>query len=152
MRLIPKAERIRRLQEFFADIEGTDECVEWPGRCDKRGYGRVSRLTAPCFGTDLAHRIAYIVTHGEIPDELTVDHDCFNPSCVNPRHLGLLTRLDNSVKQRKAEAAAARTHCVNGHEWVEANTYRRPGKTGRVCRVCVTQSQVRYRNRRKVAS
>lgn len=31
---------------------------------------------------------------------------------------------------------ASRTHCVNGHEFTEANTYLRPGRGGRSCRAC----------------
>jgi hypothetical protein len=44
---------------------------------------------------DLAHRVAYRLTVGEIPDGLTVDHLCRNRMCVNPDHMELVTLAEN---------------------------------------------------------
>jgi DNA-binding XRE family transcriptional regulator len=37
----------------------------------------------------LAHRVAYIFTHGDasLPDDVNLLHDCDTPGCVNPSHL-----------------------------------------------------------------
>jgi hypothetical protein len=55
----------------------------------------------------LAHRVAWILTFGPIPDGLWVLHSCDNPPCVRPDHLFLGTALANS-EDRDAKGRGAK--------------------------------------------
>jgi hypothetical protein len=62
-----------------------------------------------------AHRLAYALTHGAIPNGLFVCHRCDNPKCCNPKHLFLGTPLDNvSDCVRKGRRAKTKGHYNDG--------------------------------------
>lgn len=73
-------------------IAGPDDCWEWQASRKANGYGQIGAGTG---GTLNAHRLAYILTKGEIPNGLCVCHSCDNPPCCNPAHLWLGTHQDN---------------------------------------------------------
>ena len=80
-----------------------DNCINWQGYMDKKGYGRV------WFGGAwvLSHRASYLMNIGEIPVGICVRHSCDNPSCVNPKHLLLGTQLQN-IRDRNIKNRTAR--------------------------------------------
>jgi hypothetical protein len=91
------------------------------------------------------HRTMYEHAKGPIPAGLVIDHLCRQPRCCNPDHLEAVTQRENLLRGQTVNAAAvAQTHCIHGHSFNEANTYRPPGQPNkRMCRACAAERQAR---------
>lgn len=125
-------------------------CWEWTGYVTKRGYGK---FTVGKTGTIYAHRWAYRLFVGDIPDDLPLDHLCRNTICVNPAHLEPVTPQVNTARGKAGQALGARnrskSHCAHGHPYSQANTYIYPDGD-RSCRECNRQAQKAYQQRRRL--
>jgi len=79
---------------FWAKVSKGEPNVCWPwlGAKKPKGYGNV-RINKRYL---IAHRVAYELTNGPIPEGLVVMHSCDNPSCCNPAHLSPGTVLENT--------------------------------------------------------
>lgn len=108
------------------DKNGPFDCWIWTGHTNDWGYGV---LGVGGNQNQLAHRWSYEHHIAPIPDGLVIDHLCRVRNCVNPAHLEPVTPAQNTGRG----GHGLKTHCVNGHEYNEANTQ---WVTARVCKAC----------------
>lgn len=92
-------------ERFWAKVDkrGDEECWPWLSTKSRDGYGQVNvrgRMR-------LAHRVGWMLIHGEDPGELHVLHRCDNPPCQNPSHWFKGTHLDN-MRDRDAKGRVAK--------------------------------------------
>jgi hypothetical protein len=104
-----------------------DHCWLWTGARADTGYGSIGGERRS--GSRSAHRLAYELMIGPIPEAMTLDHLCSVRQCVNPKHLEAVTLQENLDR-------SARYRCSRGHDRTEANTYIRPDNGRRMCRDC----------------
>lgn len=79
-------------ERFWKNVDKSGDCWIWTGATTGNGYGTI-RYRGKQEG---AHRVAWILTNGDITAGLLVRHSCDNSLCVRVDHLSLGTTADNS--------------------------------------------------------
>jgi hypothetical protein len=123
-------------------VEIIDGHWMWTGS-NSRGYGRfsINRRGIP------AHRAAWLLFRGEIPEGLQVHHLCYRKGCVNPDHLEPRTARDNNLdvsplrqpRKPKSPHRWRKAVCKHGHPMEGENiawTTHADGRRVRYCREC----------------
>ena len=103
------------------DVRDHEACALWRGHRLPSGYGT---LTDAEGNKHYAHRVAYELTHGPIPEGMVVRHRCPNGpnrSCCRPHPMVLGTYSDNA--QATIEDGRSRVLPVLTHEDVLAVRY-----------------------------
>jgi hypothetical protein len=147
-------------ERFWSYVDRSGECWVWTGG-KKNGYGNFSVTRDGRDRMVQAHRFAYELEIGPIPDGMTLDHlchtavadecrsgvDCPHRRCVRPSHLDPMPLADNI----RAGGHGARMSCKRGHEFTPENTGITNRGKGRFCRTCKRADQARMRERRRAA-
>jgi hypothetical protein len=96
---------LERRERIDAKIARGQGCWPWLGARDTRGYGQI---TVNASRTMRAHRAVWMLRHGKtVPADMTLDHLCRNPSCVNPQHLEPVTFDENVRRAARAREGGA---------------------------------------------
>lgn len=131
--------------------EPNSGCWLWDSNTMPSGYGYFGLAAGKHVR---AHRFAYEMMRGPIPEGMVLDHLCRMKCCVNPDHLEVVTPAEN---YRRAKPYLARgtnnfsgrkTECPRGHPYSPENTYNFTNSRGGPHRVCKTCQRMRYRARR----
>jgi hypothetical protein len=131
-----------------------DDCWPWSGTINPvSGYGTLSRTVGGLGVTIYVHRIAWTLTHGLIPDGLTVDHvaaRCGLRICCNPAHMELVTLAENGRRGNLTRwgTVGDAWQCRHGH--TGERVLDRSGRP--YCRACNRQKQARRRQLSAAAS
>lgn len=135
-------------ERFWTKVRKTPGCWVWLGYTAPNGYGRMWGGRQP----EQAHRVAYRLLVGDIPEGFDLDHLCRNRACVNPAHLEPVTRRTNVLRGVGPTARhAVATECPSGHPYDAANTIR-PARGGRQCRACHREADRKRRSHTPAAA
>lgn len=132
---------IRLSNRFWSKVDDSSEngCWPWTGGTSPKGYGRFY-IEGRQYQ---AHRVAYELLAGPIPDGLVIDHLCRRPACCNPFHMEPVSNRENVLRGDTFCARNhAKTHCPKGHPYSGDNLNVR-GRDRR-CRICERDSKLAW--------
>lgn len=113
---IPRPKKPASDRFFSFVVKQENGCWLWTGCKTRGGYGSFRNEKGK---TENAHRWAYRVFIGSVPEGLELDHLCRNRSCVNPHHLEPVTRYENTIRGMKGILRPHKASKYVGVYWTE---------------------------------
>jgi hypothetical protein len=92
--------------EFWDRVEKGADCWLWTGAKNSLGYGHLLYDGRDWY----AHRLAWVLVNGPIPEGMNCLHKCDVPLCVNPAHLFLGSLSDNTQDMMRKGRALFQTN------------------------------------------
>ena len=96
---------VKELFEQYFEPVTESGCWLWTSTLNVKGYGQFNGRRQGV--SNAAHRAAYEIYRGPIPEGFEIDHLCRVRSCVNPNHLEAVTHAVNLQRGRDARKARA---------------------------------------------
>lgn len=148
----PSREELSLEERFRAKLGVQDAvtgCIPWDAATLSKGHGQFWLSgTMVC-----AHRIAWELRHGPIPDGLWVLHRCDNPPCCNPEHLFLGTHKDNMADMRnKGRSLTGSKHSLAKLTEEDVRSIRSMLATGETQRVVAAKFGVAQQHVSKISN
>jgi len=126
-------------ERFWPKVDKSGDCWVWTASKHPGGYGQIAMKPRGMRG---AHRVAWEMLRGPVPEGMQLDHLCRNRACVNPAHMEVVDQRTNVLRGSGHTAVNARkTVCKRGHSLADAYVHRGM----RECRTCKLMKQKRYR-------
>ena len=110
---------------FWSKVLKGAKCWLWGGCTTPRGYGVFETSRGGIARARRAHRVAWELKRGPVPDGVLVLHRCDNRSCVRPGHLFLGTHGDNAADAKdKKRNVQGETHGMSRLSWDQVREVR----------------------------
>ena len=137
----------KAINRYWNKVKKGGECWIWTAGQTSDGYGACTIFIDEKWKTFKAHRLAYILTHGDLTRP-ELHHKCATKLCVRPNHLQPMDRKEhmNVTPETYGYKWAQRTHCEKGHLLEGENLLPSATKDGyRKCRTCSIEASRKWR-------
>ena len=130
---------------FWAKVDrsgGDLACWPWLASKRRNGYGQIGIRREGRLFVESAHRVAWELTHGPIPEGVSICHHCDNRPCCNPGHLFRGSQTDNmqdAAQKGRMKGNGGRAplaYCKRGHRMIGENILYRPDGRRSGCKAC----------------